>query len=117
MSSSTTPSEARATMKYTLETAKGPGKKRSLRESGRKFLPLFATEKKPFIAAVIAITISSIATLVAPVVIVRTIDTDIRLKNTHGLLISALIVLAIYVAGCAASYIQVITMEIGRASC
>jgi ATP-binding cassette, subfamily B, bacterial len=102
-------------MKYTLETAKGPGKKRSLRESGKKFIPLFATEKKPFIAAVFAIVLSSIATLVAPVVIVRTIDTDIRLKNTHGLLISALIVLAIYVTGSVASYVQVITMGgVGR---
>src|SRR5580692_4638678 len=115
MSSSTTPSEARATMKYTLETAKGPGKKRSLRESGKKFLPLFATEKKPFIAALSAIVISSVATLVAPVIIVRTIDTDVRLKNTHGLLISALFVLAIYITGSVASYVQVITMGgVGR---
>ncbi len=115
MSSSTTLSEVRATTKYTLDTGKAPGQKRSLRESGKKFLPLFATEKKPFIAAVAAITISSIATLVAPIVIVRTIDTDIRLKNTHGLLISALIVLAIYVTGSVASYVQVITMGgVGR---
>src|SRR5580692_2326841 len=115
MSSSTTPSEARATMKYTLETAKGPGKKRSLRESGKKFLPLFATEKKPFIAAVAAIVISSVATLVAPVIIVRTIDTDVRLKNTHGLLVSSFFVLAIYITGSVASYIQVITMGgVGR---
>jgi len=114
MSNSTIPSEARATTKYTLSPATRP-QKRSLRESGGKFLPLFATEKKPFIAAVIAIVFSSIATLVAPVVIVRTIDTDIRLKNTHGLLISALIVLAIYVSGSVASYIQVITMGgVGR---
>jgi ATP-binding cassette subfamily B protein len=102
-------------MKYTLETAKGPRPKRPLREYGRKFIPLVASEKTPFIAAVCAIILSSIATLVAPVVIVRTIDTDIRLKNTHGLLISALIVLAIYVTGSVASYIQVITMGgVGR---
>ncbi len=107
-------------MKYTLETAKpglgkAPGKKRSLREYGRKFLPLFPGEKKPFIAAVCAIVLSSIATLVAPVFIVRTIDTDIRLKNTHGLLMSSLLVLAIYITGSVASYVQVITMGgVGR---
>jgi ATP-binding cassette, subfamily B, bacterial len=107
-------------MKYTLETARsaserGPRQKRSLRESGKKFLPLFATEKKPFYAAVGAIILSSVATLVAPVIIVRTIDTDIRLKNTHGLLISALFVLAIYITGSVASYVQVITMGgVGR---
>jgi ATP-binding cassette, subfamily B, bacterial len=115
MSNSTIPSAAQATMKYTLETAKGPRPKRSLRESGRKFLPLFAAEKKPFIAAMAAIVFSSVATLVAPVIIVRTIDTDVRLKNMHGLLISSLFVLAIYITGSVASYIQVITMGgVGR---
>jgi len=97
-------------MKYTLETKPGPRPKRSLRESGKKFLPLFATEKTSFIGAVVAITLSSAATLVAPVIIVRTIDTDIRQRNMHGLLISAAIVLAIYVTGAIASYVQVITM-------
>src|SRR6202040_2988580 len=62
-----------------------------------------------------AIILSSSATLVAPVIIVRTIDTDIRLKNTHGLMISALFVLAIYITGSVASYVQVITMGgVGR---
>ena len=102
-------------MKYTLETAKGPRQKRSLRETWRKVLPLFATEKKPFIAAVAAIVFCSITTLVAPVIIVRTIDTNIRLKNTQGLLISAFVVLVIYLAGSVASYIQVRTMGgVGR---
>ena len=32
-------------MKYKLETAAGPRPKRSLRESSKKFLPFFATEK------------------------------------------------------------------------
>src|SRR5665213_3354399 len=114
MSNSTIPSAARATMKYTLEKAARP-QKRSLRESGRKFLPLFATEKVPFIGAVAAIVFSSLATLVAPVVIVRTIDTDIRLKNMHGLLLSALVVMAIYAMGAVASYVQVLTMGgVGR---
>src|SRR3984885_8395967 len=115
MSNSTIPSAARATMKYKLETQNRPGQKRSLRESSKKFLPLFATEKGPFIGAVVAIVFSSLATLVAPVLIIRIINTDIRLKNAHGLLIGSLIVLAIYVAGCVASYVQVITMGgVGR---
>jgi ATP-binding cassette, subfamily B, bacterial len=102
-------------MKYTLETGKGPRQQRSLREYGSKFLPLFATEKAPFAAAVAAILISSGATLVAPVIIVRTIDTDIRLKNMQGLLISALFVFLIYAAGAVASYVQVRTMGgVGR---
>ena len=102
-------------MKYKLETENRTRQKRSLREAGRKFLPLFATEKWPFVGAVAAIVISSLATLVAPVLIVRIIDTDIRQKNTHGLVIGALLVLAIYVAGAVASYVQVLTMGgVGR---
>lgn len=102
-------------MKYKLETGQGPRQKRSLRESSRKFLPLFATEKKPFIGALAAIIFSSLTTLVAPVLIVRIIDTDIRGKNMRGLLISSLYVLAIYLAGAVASYIQVNTMGgVGR---
>jgi ATP-binding cassette subfamily B protein len=115
MSSSTTPSAARATTKYTLETAQFPKQKRSFRESSRKFLPLFATEKPPFAVACIAITLSSLATLVAPIYIVRTIDTDIRGKDTHGLILHALLVFAIYLTGAVASYTQVLTMGgVGR---
>jgi ATP-binding cassette, subfamily B, bacterial len=102
-------------MKYKLETSMGPRPKRSLKESGKKFGPLFASEKGKFIGALIAITLSSLATLIAPVLIVRIIDTDIRLKNFHGLVVWSLVVLAIYVAGGVASYIQVLTMGgVGR---
>jgi ATP-binding cassette, subfamily B, bacterial len=102
-------------MKYKLETSAGPRPKRSLRESSKKFLPLFATEKGPFIGALVAIVFSSLTTLVAPVLIVRIINNDIRLKNTHGLVIGSLLVLAIYVTGAIASYVQVITMGgVGR---
>ena len=97
-------------MKYKLETQNRIGQKRSFWESGKKLVPLFATEKKACVGALAAIVLSSLATLIAPVLIVRIIDTDIRLKNAHGLLIGSLIVLAIYVAGCIASYVQVITM-------
>jgi ATP-binding cassette subfamily B protein len=97
-------------MKYKLETQNRNGQKRSFWESGKKLVPLFATEKKACVGALAAIVLSSLATLIAPVLIVRIIDTDIRLKNAHGLLIGSLIVLAIYVAGCIASYVQVITM-------
>src|SRR5690349_10972259 len=121
MSSSTTLSEVRATTKYTLSTAGAPAsgmaprQKRSLREQGAKFLPLFATEKKGIVAAVIAIVWSSLATLFAPVLIVRAIDTDVKSGNMHGLLISALLVFLIYVTGGVASYVQVLSMGgVGR---
>ena len=123
MSSSTTLSEVRATTKYTLSTAGAapntpgaPGpKKRSMREVGAKFLPLFATEKSGVAVAVIAIIWNSLATLIAPVLIVRAIDTDVKGGNMHGLLIQALIVFLIYVTGGIASYVQVLSMGgVGR---
>ena len=102
-------------MKYKLETASRERPKRSLRESSSKFLPLLATEKRSFAGALAAIVLNSLATLAAPLLIIRIINTDIRLKNTHGLLIGALLVLAIYVAGGVASYVQVIAMGgVGR---
>ena len=102
-------------MKYKLETENRPRQKRSLRESSRKFLPLLATEKRSFMGALAAIVLSSLTTLAAPLLIIRIINTDIRLKNMHGLVIGALLVLAIYVAGGVASYVQVIAMGgVGR---
>lgn len=113
-----TPSAARATTNYTLDKSAGfaPGKaKKSLRETGKTFVPLFAGEKANVIMAVIAISISSIATLVAPVLMIRAIDTYIRPRHGAGLLTAAAIILAIYVAGSVASYIQVLTMGgVGR---
>jgi len=102
-------------MKYKLETQDRRGQKRSLWDSGKKLAPLFATEKGAFIAALAAIVLSSLATLTAPVLIIRIINTDLRLKNTQGLLIWSLAVLAIYVAGAVSSYVQVRTMGgVGR---
>jgi ATP-binding cassette subfamily B protein len=102
-------------MKYKLETQNRPGQKRSLWESGKKLIPLFATEKGAFIAALAAIVLSSLATLIAPLLIIRIINTDMRLKNTQGLVIWSLVVFAIYVAGAVSSYVQVLTMGgVGR---
>ncbi len=65
--------------------------------------------------AAIAMLISSGATLVAPVIIGRAIDTNLRLKDTRGLLLSSLVLLAVYLVGIAASYTQIRTMGgVGR---
>ena len=101
-------------MKYTLETSQ-PGQKRSFREISKKFLPLFSSERGPFVGACLAITLNSMAALIAPVFIVRTIDRDIKGNNPHGLLIHSLLVLAIYLAGGVASYLNVLLMgTVGR---
>jgi ATP-binding cassette subfamily B protein len=102
-------------MNYTLDKSAGPRPKKPMRAAGKRFVPLLASEKGNIIKATVAITISSVATLVAPVLIIRAIDTYIRPKHSEGLLGAAFLVLAIYVAGAIASYIQVLTMGgVGR---
>ena len=83
MSSSSTRSAAPATMKYTLDSGRGPRQPASLRSGIKRFAPLVAGEKPQVIIAVAAITISSVASLVAPVLIAHTIDTYIRRQGSE----------------------------------
>lgn len=102
-------------MKYTLDSGKGPRQPASLRSGIKRFVPLIAEEKRQIIVAVAAITISSVAALVAPVLIAHTIDTYIRVGDASGLLRFSLLVMAVYFAGVVASYIQIRTMGgVGR---
>jgi ABC-type multidrug transport system fused ATPase/permease subunit len=102
-------------MKYTLDSGRGPRQPASLRSGIKRFVPLVAGEKRQVIIAVAAITISSVASLIAPVLIAHTIDTYIRLNDASGLLRFSLLVLAVYLAGVVASYIQIRTMGgVGR---
>ncbi|PWU06456.1 MAG: multidrug ABC transporter [Terriglobia bacterium] len=104
-------------MKYTLETKKGPQPKAkgALRAGMRRFSPLMATEKGNVVVALAAILASTAANLIAPVIIGRTIDSYIRLKDNPGLLSHSALLLAIYAGGVVASYIQVRTMGgVGR---
>ena len=93
----------------------GSGPKKSLRDTGKRFVPLLAAEKSNVILAFAGIVISSITALVAPVMIIRAIDKYIRPRQGNGLIAAALLVFAVYLAGSVASYIQVRTMGgIGR---
>ncbi len=102
-------------MKYKLETTSAPGAKRSLRAGLKRFAPLIAPERGPLIVAAVAMLVSSGATLVGPVIIGRAIDTCVRLKDSRGLLLSSVLLLAVYLVGVAASYTQIRTMGgVGR---
>ena len=102
-------------MKYKLENTKPFGSKTSLRAAIKRFVPLVAEERGHLIVAVVAMLVSSSATLIAPVIIGRAIDTYIRLKDSRGLLMSALVLLAVYLIGIAGSYTQILTMGgVGR---
>jgi ATP-binding cassette subfamily B protein len=115
MSSSSTRSAAPATMKYRLENSQTPRQQNSLRRGIQRFAPLIADEKRNLFIAVAAITLSSVASLVAPVLIAHTIDRYIRIRDASGILKFALLVLAVYSVGVVASYIQIRTMGgVGR---
>ena len=102
-------------MKYKLETTKAPGGKRSLRAGIKRFVPVIVPERSYLAVAVAAMLVSSGATLIGPVIIGRAVDTYVRLKDGRGLLLSAAVLLAVYVIGVVASYTQIRTMGgVGR---
>ncbi len=102
-------------MKYKLENTQPFGGKGSFRAGLNRFRPLTAGERSHIVVALFAMLTSSVATLLAPVIIGRAIDSYIRLKDTHGLLLASLAVLGVYLIGIVASYTQILTMGgVGR---
>jgi ATP-binding cassette subfamily B protein len=102
-------------MKYKLETSMAPGGKRSLRAGVKRFVPLVVPERGPLAVAVAAMLVGSAATLIGPVIIGRAVDAFVRLKDSRGLLLSSVLLLAVYLVGVAASYTQIRTMGgVGR---
>lgn len=101
--------------KYKLETTKAVAAKRSLRAGIKRFVPVIVPERSYLAVAVAAMLVSSAATLIGPVIIGRAVDTYVRLKESRGLLLSAAVLLAVYVIGVVASYTQIRTMGgVGR---
>jgi len=102
-------------MKYKLETTNAFRVKGPLRAGIKRFIPLIVPERAYLALAVAAMLVSSGATLVGPVIIARAVDTYVRLKDSRGLLLSSLLLLAIYVIGVVGSYTQIRTMGgVGR---
>ena len=102
-------------MKYKLETSKaagkGAGKKTGTLGAGvARFLPLMKPETGLIVVALVAMLVSTGASLVGPVIIARGVDTYVRLKESHGLLVVSLVLMAVYLVGVVASYTQIRTM-------
>jgi ATP-binding cassette subfamily B protein len=115
MSNSTTPSAAPATTKYTLNTGFAPRKKAPVWTGVKRLAPLFAGEGGHLAWAVLGLVISSSANLVAPWLVGRAVDTYIQFKDSPGLVRSAILLLAVYLFGVAANYLQIRTMGgVGR---
>src|SRR5580704_10661312 len=102
-------------MKYTLETSKASGKKRTLGAGVKRFMPLIKPETGLVIVALGAMLVSTGTALVGPVIIARGVDTYVRLKDAHGLLLISLVLMAVYLVGVVFSYTQIRTMGgVGR---
>lgn len=81
----------------------------------KRLVPLLRTENKVVTFALIAIFVSSITTLLSPVIIGHIVDQYIQNKNFNGVLFLGGILFLIYIIGLAASYIQIKTMGgVGR---
>ncbi len=106
---------AKLFMNYTLNKSEESERKTSLLDALKKMVPFMAGEKKNIIIALIAILITSASSLVGPIIIGRVIDTSIRNKDYYGVLVSAGILLGIYIISLFSNYIQIKRMGgVGR---
>ena len=105
-------------MNYKLDSGQlAPGKPGApvrqpvtLRSGYQRLKPLMAGESRAVTISGIAILVSSLASLAAPVLIAQAVDTYVRHGDASGLTRSALMLLGVYLCGVLASYIQVRTM-------
>jgi len=117
-----TPSEAPATTNYYAlsspagpDTTVGQTRKATLGSALKRLAPLMADEKRNVATAVAAMLASSVSGLLGPVIIARAVDNDVRRGDFGGVLRWAAILLAIYLVGLVASYVQTLTMgRVGR---
>jgi len=81
----------------------------------RRLTPVMDGQQRSMIAAFVATVVASAASLVAPWIIGRTVDSYIRTGDFGGVLRSAGLLLVAYVIGLAATYVQTLQMGmVGR---
>jgi ATP-binding cassette, subfamily B, bacterial len=102
-------------VKYQLKTTKAFGAKQSLRAGVKRFVLLIVPECGHLAIALAAMLVRCSAMLVGPAIISRAVDTYVRLKDSRGLLLSSGLLLAVYLIGVVATYIQILTVgSVGR---
>ncbi|NRH21175.1 ABC transporter ATP-binding protein [Candidatus Gracilibacteria bacterium] len=102
-------------MNYKLSTSTDDSPKKSMRISLRRIIPFLSEEKGKLILTFCMVILSTISNLVSPMIIGNTIDTSIQSSDYHGVFMSSLWLLLIYIIGSLASYIQTKTMGgVGR---
>jgi ATP-binding cassette, subfamily B, bacterial len=106
---------APATLNYTLNRGDQPQQSAALGTALKRLAPLLTNEKRLVALAFGAMLITNGATLVGPLIIGRTVDTYIQGRNFSGVLMSAAVLLGIYLCGLLASYYQTLAMgTVGR---
>jgi ATP-binding cassette subfamily B protein len=86
-----------------------------LKTAWKRLVPLMAEEKHAVIIAIIAIILTSAATLVVPIIISHIIDTYIVKKNFKGVISFSILLSVIFIVGLISNYVQVKTMGgVGR---
>ncbi|HET8574751.1 MAG TPA: ABC transporter ATP-binding protein [Candidatus Paceibacterota bacterium] len=94
-------------MNYTLsDLTKEKNSKRAFWKAAKKLLPILAPEKKNFFLALAAILINSGLTLLAPILVARTIDDYILTKQFGGVLVFSAIIVLMYLGAFLANYFQ-----------
>ena len=107
-----TPSEAPAiTSPYRLSADQSPASA-SVLSALRRLVPVMADQRHRVFTAFAATIVSSITGLLGPLIIARTVDRYIRHRDFHGVLESAAVLLAAYMTGLIATYVQ--TQQMGR---
>src|SRR4051812_30728556 len=101
-----TRSEAPATTSYKLSAAVLHGGDATIASALRRLAPLMAGERRMVTQALVAVVITSISSLLAPVIISHTIDTYIQRRNFGGVVRFSAILLAVYVVGLFSTYFQ-----------
>src|SRR5205085_8173981 len=99
-----TRNEALATSNYyTLSKPAGQEQKATLATALKRFVPVMADEGRSLVLAFTAIIITSGTSLLGPVIIGRAVDIYIRNRNFNGVLVSAGLLLGVYLCGLFAS--------------
>jgi ATP-binding cassette subfamily B protein len=103
------------TNSYILSSASHQAPKISVITGVRRLLPVMKGEYGLALQALAAVIITSTTGLLGPLIIARTVDTYIQNRDFNGVLLSALILLGIYLVGLCSSYFQTQRMgTVGR---
>jgi len=100
---------------YTLSSPSRQAASVSVVTGIRRLLPLMAGEQSIAIQALIAVIITSVSGLLGPMIIGRAVDVYIRNGDFNGVLLSAGMLLLVYIVGLFSSYFQTQRMgAVGR---